>query len=221
MRFTYQGTTAMTEANEFTRELLGRAVEGDQHALAELLTPHRGRLKRMVQLRLNPRLQGRVDASDVIQDALLEASQRLREYQDGPGMPFFLWLRHLAGQKLIDVHRRHLGAQKRDAGLEVSLHRGAWPVASSASLAEQLLGRLTSPSQAAVKAELRLRVQEALNQLEPLDREVLALRHFEQLSTAETAAALGIGKSAASSRYVRALKRLKDVLAGIPGLLGD
>jgi RNA polymerase sigma-70 factor (ECF subfamily) len=211
----------MTEDNEVPQDLLRRAADGDQAALAELLTPHRVRLKRMVKLRLNQRLQGRVDASDVIQDALLEASQRLREYLDGPGMPFFLWLRHLAGQKLIDVHRRHLGAQKRDAGLEISLHHGAWPVASGASLAEQLLGRLTSPSQAAMKAELRLRVQEALNSLEPLDREVLALRHFEQLSTAETAAALGIGKSAASSRYVRALKRLKDLLAGIPGLLGD
>jgi RNA polymerase sigma-70 factor (ECF subfamily) len=211
----------MTEASEVSRELLQRAADGDQRALADLLTPHRGRLKRMVKIRLNQRLQGRVDASDIIQDALLEASQRLRDYLDGPGMPFFLWLRHLAGQKLIDVHRRHLGTQKRDAGLEISLHRGAWPVASCTSLAEQLLGRLTSPSQAAIKAELRLRVQEALNSLEPLDREVLALRHFEQLSTAETAEALGIGKSAASSRYVRALKRLKDLLAGIPGLLGD
>jgi RNA polymerase sigma-70 factor (ECF subfamily) len=211
----------MTQGNEVPRELLGRAAGGDQHALADLLTPYRSRLKRMVKIRLNPLLQGRVDASDIIQEALLEASQRLREYLDAPGMPFFLWLRHLAGQKLIDVHRRHLGRHKRDASLEVSLHRGAWPVASCSSLAQQLLGRLTSPSQAAIKAELRLRVQEALNSLDPLDREVLALRHFEQLSTAETAAALGIGKSAASSRYVRALKRLKDLLAGIPGLIGD
>jgi RNA polymerase sigma-70 factor (ECF subfamily) len=148
----------MTQANEVPRELLRRAADGDQHALADLLTPFRGRLKRMVKIRLNPRLQSRVDASDIIQEAMLEASQRLREYLDGPGMPFFLWLRHLAGQKLIDVHRRHLGTQKRDASLEVSLQRGAWPVASCTSLAEQLLGRLTSPSQAAIKAELRLRV---------------------------------------------------------------
>jgi RNA polymerase sigma-70 factor (ECF subfamily) len=211
----------MNEANDEARELLRQAADGDQLALADLISPHRGRLKRMVKIRLNQRLQGRVDASDIVQDALLEASQRLREYVDRPGMPFFLWLRHLAGQKLIDVHRRHLGALKRDAGLEISLQHGAWPAASCASLAEQLLGRFTSPSQAAVKAELRLHVQEALASLDPLDREVLALRHFEQLSTAETAAALGISKSAASSRYVRALKRLKDVLAGIPGLLGD
>jgi RNA polymerase sigma-70 factor (ECF subfamily) len=211
----------MTEAKDVSRELLKRAAAGDSHALAELLTLYRSRLQRMVKLRLNPRLQGRVDDSDIVQDALLEVSQRLREYLDGPAMPFYLWLRHVAGQKLIDVHRRYLGTQKRDASLEISLHQGAWPVASCTSLAEQLLGRLTSPSQAAIKAELRLRVQEALNSLEPLDREVLALRHFEQFSTAETAAALGIGKSAASSRYVRALKRLKDLLAAIPGVLDD
>lgn len=211
----------MTEAIDISPELLRRASEGDQAALADLLSPYRSRLKRMVRIRLNPRLQGRVDDSDVIQDALHEASQRLRDFLQGPDMPFFLWLRHITGQKLIDVHRRHLGRQKRDAGLEVSLHHGAWPVASCTSLAEQLLGRLSSPSQAAIKAEMRQRVQDALNSLEPLDREVLAMRHFEQLSNAETAAALGIGKSAASSRYLRALKRLKDILASIPGLLDD
>jgi RNA polymerase sigma-70 factor (ECF subfamily) len=211
----------MPDTSEVSRALLRRAADGDQVALTDLLSPYRSRLKRMVRVRLNPLLQGRVDDSDVIQDALLEASQRLREYLQGPGMPFFLWLRHLTGQKLIDLHRRHLGRQKRDPGLEVSLHRGAWPVASCTSLAQQLLGRLSSPSQAAIKAELRQRVQEALNSLEPLDREVLAMRHFEQLSNAETALALGIGKSAASSRYLRALKRLKDILADIPGLLDD
>jgi RNA polymerase sigma-70 factor, ECF subfamily len=202
-------------------ELLRRAADGDQAALDDLLSPFRNRLKRMVRVRLNPRLQGRVDDSDVVQDALLEASQRLRQYLQGPGMPFFLWLRHITGQKLIDVHRRHLGRQKRDPSMEVSLHRGAWPLASCTSLAEQLLGRFSSPSQAAIKAEMRQRVQDALNSLEPLDREVLAMRHFEQLSNAETASALGIGKSAASSRYLRALKRLKDILENIPGLLED
>jgi RNA polymerase sigma-70 factor (ECF subfamily) len=211
----------MTEAIDVSRELLRRAVDGDQAALADLLSPYRSRLKRMVRIRLNPRLQGRVDDSDVVQDALLEASQRLGEYLKGSRLPFFLWLRHITGRKLIDVHRRHLGRQKRDPCLEVSLHRGAWPLASCTSLAEQLLGRLTSPSQAAIKAEMRQRVQDALNSLEPLDREVLAMRHFEQLSNVETATTLGIGKSAASSRYLRALKRLKDILESIPGLLED
>jgi len=198
----------MTEAIDVSQELLRRAVDGDQAALADLLSPYRSRLKRMVRIRLNPRLQGRVDDSDVVQDALLEASQRLGEYLKGSGMPFFLWLRHITGRKLIDVHRHHLGRQKRDPGLEVSLHRGAWPLASCTSLAEQLLGQFSSPSQAVIKAEMRQRVQDALNSLEPLGREVLAMRHFEQLSNVETATALGIGKSAASSRYLRALKRL-------------
>jgi RNA polymerase sigma-70 factor (ECF subfamily) len=131
-------------------------------------------------------------------------------------MPVFLWLRFLTGQKLIDLHRQHLGAKMRDAGQEVSLYRGALPLASSASLAAQLLGRLTSASQAAMRAELQLRVQEALNGMEPLDREILTLRHFEMLTNEETATVLDIKKSAASNRYVRALKRLKDILAQLP-----
>ena len=131
-------------------------------------------------------------------------------------MPFFLWLRQLTGQKLIDLHRQHLGARMRDAGQEVSLYRGALPQASSQSLAAQLLGRLTSASQAAIRAETQLRVQEALNSMDPIDREVLALRHFEQLSNGETAQVLGLSESAASNRFVRALMRLKEIMAQVP-----
>ena len=116
------------------------------------------------------------------------------------------------------MHRFHLGAQMRDAGQEVSLHRGPFPQASSVSLAAQLLGKLTSASRAAIRAEHKLIVQEALNGMDPIDREVLALRHFEHLSNDETALILGITKSAASNRYIRALKRLKGVLSAIPGL---
>jgi RNA polymerase sigma-70 factor (ECF subfamily) len=132
----------------------------------------------------------------------------------------FLWLRLVTGERLLIIHRRHLGAQMRDAGQEVSLHRGPFPQATSASLAAQLLGRLTSPTQAAIRAEMQVRLQEALNSMDPLDREVLVLRHFEELSNNETAAVLGIRKSAASNRYVRALKRLKEILATMPGLFG-
>src|SRR5207302_4122976 len=132
-----------------------------------------------------------------------------------PTLPFFLWLRHITGQKLITAHRQHLGAQVRDADREVSLYRGALPQASSMSLAAQLLGRLTAPSQAALRAELQIRVQETLNGMDPMDREVLTLRHFEMLTNAETAAVLGIKKSAASNRYIRALERLKDILSGL------
>ena len=175
----------------------------------------------MVALRLDRRLQGRVDPSDVIQEACLDAARRLPEYHQNPTMPFFLWLRLLAGQRLVDEHRRHLGAAARDAGREISLYRGALPETTSAALAAQLLGRLTTPSQAAMRAERKIRLQEALNSLDPIDREVLALRHFEQLSNGEAAAVLGLDKSAASKRYARALIRLKEILASLPGGLNE
>src|SRR5205807_7054554 len=127
----------------------------------------------------------------------------------------------LTGQKLLELHRHHLGTHMRDASREVSLYRGAVPETSSAALADQLLGRDPRPSEAAVRAEMKLRLEEALNTLEPLDREVLALRHFEQLSNTETAQVLGLATSAASKRYLRALKRLKEILASMPGGLGE
>jgi RNA polymerase sigma-70 factor (ECF subfamily) len=210
----------MAEAQHLT-ELLAQAAAGDEAALTQLFTRYRKRLKHMVRLRLNRRLQGRLDESDIIQEAFLEATKRLPEYLTKKPLPFFLWLRHITGEKLIDAHRRHLGAKIRDAGQEVSLHRGPMPAASSASLAAQLLGRLTSPSQAAIKAETRLRVQEMLNSMDPLDREILTLRHFEELSNAEVAQTLGLNESTASSRYLRALKRLKDELSHLPGLFGN
>jgi RNA polymerase sigma-70 factor (ECF subfamily) len=204
--------------SEDLANLLERAAAGDTAAVAELFSRYRKPLKRMVRLRLSRHLQGRLDDSDILQEALLEAAKRLPEYLHDQPLPFFLWLRHLTGEKLIEAHRRHLGAKMRDAAQEVSLHRGAMPAASSVSLAAQLLGRLTSPSLAAIKAETRVRVQEVLNSMDPLDREVLALRHFEQLNNAEVAATLGINESTASSRYLRALKRLKDEVQHIPGL---
>jgi len=208
------------KSGEF-QENLRRLAAGDQQALAELFAQYRGRLRRMVQLRLDRRLQGRVDASEVLQDAYLDVTKRAPEYAANPTMPFFLWLRFLTGQRLLMVHRKHLGAKMRDAGQEVSLYRGALPQASSVSLAAQLLGRITSPSLAAVRAEMQLKLQEALNSMDAIDREVLTLRHFEELSNGETAAVLGLQKAAASNRYVRALKRLKDVLTNMPGFFDD
>jgi RNA polymerase sigma-70 factor (ECF subfamily) len=200
-----------------TDRLLRRASQGDRPGWGALLQRHRARLRRMVTLRLDQRLQGRIDASDVIQEAYLEASTRLEDYLRRPTMPFFLWLRFLTQQKLLELHRHHLGAQMRDAGREVSLYRGSLPEASSAALAAQLLGQDTRPSEAAVRAERKIRLQEALNTLDPMDREVLALRHFEQLSTAEVAQVLGVTPAAASKRYLRALRRLKEILDGMPG----
>lgn len=199
------------ESNEID-DLLHSAAEGDQQALNKLFDLYRSRLKKMVRLRLNRRLQGRVDDSDILQDAYLEAARRLPDYLQDPKAPFFLWLRRIAGDQLLEVHRTHLGTQMRDVDREVSLHRGPLPAANSISLAAQLLGRLTSPSQAAVKAEMRIKLQEALNSLDPLDREILALRHFEQLTNAEAAQELELEPSAASKRYIRALARLQKTL---------
>ena len=207
-----------TDETRETDDLLRRARAGDNEALGALFSLHRERLKLMVRLRLDPRLQGRADASDVLQEAFLDVSRRFPEYAANPNMPVFLWLRFLTGQRLIDIHRQHLGAKMRDAANEVSLYRGALPQASSVSLAAQLLGKLTSASHAAIRAEAQIKVQEALNSMEPIDREVLTLRHFEMLTNDETAEVLGITKRAASNRYVRALRRLKELLAGISGL---
>jgi RNA polymerase sigma-70 factor (ECF subfamily) len=197
--------------------LIRRAAVGDQLAAGALFAHFHDRLRKMIRLRMDRRLKGRVDADDILQDAYLDAAQRLQDYAAQPPMSFFLWLRFLAAQKLIDAQRHHLGVEKRNAGLEVSLYRGPMPEATSASLAAQLLGRLTSPSLAAIRAETQIRVQEVLNAMEAIDREVLVLRHFEHLSNAEVAELLGLAKSAASKRYITALKRLKETLAVLPG----
>jgi RNA polymerase sigma-70 factor (ECF subfamily) len=209
----------MSVPSEDVDDLVRRAEAGDPAALAELFQRHGDRLRRMVRLRLDRRLQGRVDPSDVLQAAQLDVLQRAREYAANPTMSPYLWLRYLTAQRLMALHRHHLGAQMRDAGQEVSLYRGALPEATSVSLAALLLGRLTSPTRAAQRAEMKLRLQEVLNGMDPIDREVLTLRHFEELSNAETAQVLGIGKTAACNRYLRALKRLKEILSSMPGFL--
>jgi RNA polymerase sigma-70 factor (ECF subfamily) len=196
--------------------LLESALGGDCGALAELFQRHRGRLEQMVRLRLDRRLQGRLDPADVLQEAYLDVARRFPEYRANPALPFFLWLRLLTGQRLVDLHRRHLGTKMRDAGQEVSLQHGRFPQASSASLAELLLGQLTTASRAAIRAETQLSVQDALNAMDPIDREVLVLRHFEMLSNEETAQVLGLKPSAASNRHIRALKRFKEIMAQVP-----
>lgn len=207
-------------SHDATSKLVLQAANGDNEAWDRLLTEHRPRLRRMVSLRMDRRLQGRIDPSDVIQESLVDAAKRLPEYAQNPPLPFFLWLRFLTGQRLMEQHRRHL-VKVRDAGREISLYRGAFPETTTADLAAHFLGKLSSPSQVAIRIEQKLRLQEALNALEPLDREVLALRHFEQLSNNEAAEVLGLDKSAASKRYTRALVRLKDVLMSMPGSLGE
>jgi RNA polymerase sigma-70 factor (ECF subfamily) len=199
-----------------SEDLLGRAKAGDDRALADLFARHRVRLERMIRLRLDRRLHSRLDPADVLQDAYLDVARRFAEYAANPAVPFFLWLRNLVGQRLIDLHRKHLGTRMRSADNEVSLQHRALPQVSSESLALQLLGSLTSPTRAVVRAEMRLRLQEALNSMEEIDREVVVLRHFEDLSNTEIAEVLKIRPSAASKRYIRAIQRLKVVLDELP-----
>jgi RNA polymerase sigma-70 factor, ECF subfamily len=206
----------MTETGK-TDDLLLRAKAGDAAALGALFAHYRERLRKMLRLRLDRRVAARLDPSDVLQEAYLDVARRFGEYAAAPAVPFYIWLRELTGQRLIDLHRRHLGAKMRDAGQEVSLYRGGLPQASSASLAQQLLAGLTSPTQAAVRAEMQLKLQDALNSMDPIDREVVVLRHFEELNNIETATVLGIEPSAASKRYLRAIRRLKAILDQVPG----
>ncbi|MHB1560172.1 MAG: sigma-70 family RNA polymerase sigma factor [Isosphaeraceae bacterium] len=193
-------------------------VGADPDGWGRLLSEHRDKLRRMVALRLDPRLRGRVDPSDVIQEAFLESVERLPEYarQSDP-MPPFLWLRFLTLQRLQLVHRRQLGTKARDATREVSIHDRAFPAATSAALAARLLGRDTRASEAAIRAERRIKLQQALDRMEPIDREVLVLRHFEQLSNGECARVLGLTESASTKRYLRALERLREILAAPSG----
>lgn len=196
--------------------LEARLRAGEPDAAGELFEQYRDRLKKMVRLRLDRRLQGRLDASDVLQEAFLDVQKKALDFAQKE-MPAYLWLRLVVAERLVALHRHHLGVEMRDAGREVSLCHGGLPAASTHSLANLLLGRLTSPTQAAIRAERQLRLQDALNQMDPLDREILALRHFEELSNGEAAAVLDLSKTATSNRYVRALKRLKNILTALPG----
>jgi RNA polymerase sigma-70 factor, ECF subfamily len=195
-------------------DLLRRAGQGDDRCLQELFLRYRPRLKRMVKLRLDPRAQGRVDPSELLHEVYRDVGRRLADYLREPAVPFFLWLRQVAGERLEAAQREYLGGEA--AGGEVSLYRGALPGAPASALAAQLLGKAVAPAESTARTALKVRIQEALNGMDPIDREVLALRHFEQLSNAETALVLGLKESAACNRYIRALERLRGILCATP-----
>lgn len=207
----------MTRHGESCDEMQDALALNNEDAFADAFSQHRDRLWRMVHFRLDRRLLGRVDADDILQETYLNAVQRLRHYFDAQPTSLFVWLRSIALQTMIDVHRRHLGAQKRNAEREISLHAKQYPQATSASIAAQLLGQLTSPSKAAMRAEIAGQLEHAFDEMDEIDKEVLALRHFEEMSNGEVAEVLGITQKAASIRYIRALKRLKKILAATPG----
>lgn len=202
-----------SESETFRR--IERAVGGDQQAWTELIGACHARLRSMVAIRIDQRLHGRIDPSDVIQEAYLDALRRLSEYRDQPEVPFYIWLRFLVEQRLAEQHRRHLGAAARDAGREISMHRRGLPCGSTAALAAQLLGKLPSPSEEAIYGERKLRLQEALNKMSVSEREIILLRNYEQLSNGEAAKVLGLDKSTTSKRYIRALFRLKQLLVSL------
>jgi RNA polymerase sigma-70 factor, ECF subfamily len=199
-------------------ELESRLRRGDLQALSDLFARERERLWRVIHFRLAEPLRGRLEPDDVLQEAFLAASQRLQHYAKSPATSPFIWLRMIVNQTLIDLHRQHLGAQRRDAAREISLDGAPYAQATSASVAIQLVGAFTSPSGAAARADFLGLVQTAIEKMDPLDREVLALRHFEELTNSEVAEALGIEQKAASIRYIRALRRLKEILSQVPGL---
>jgi RNA polymerase sigma-70 factor, ECF subfamily len=207
-----------------TRNLLQRVAQADGSATDELWERYRPALRRMIGLRLDHAVARRVDASDVVQDVLLKASQRLGEYLRNPVLPFHLWLRQIARDHMIDAHRRHRGSAKRTVDREQSL-RGEHGVAayedrSSLDLAAQLRDSGLTPAAAALRRELEGRFQAALLRLDDDDREIILLRHFEQLSNSEAAQALGLSEAAAGMRHLRALRRLREVLAETPSLRG-
>lgn len=200
------------------RERLRQNPEG---VLAEEFGRHRARLWRMVRFRLDPVAAHRVDVDDVLQEAWLAAAQRIDSFLANEDLTMFVWLRWIVGQTLVDVHRRHLGAKMRDAYREVSMNSLPLSGSTSFSIAANLLGNMTSPSQVAMRDELARQLEQAISGMDEIDREVLALRHFEELTNTEVASVLGIEQKAASIRYVRAIRRLKSILEKLPGFGGE
>jgi RNA polymerase sigma-70 factor (ECF subfamily) len=213
--------TAIMKGNGETDRFIDRLRRGDLQALADEFSRYREQLRRMVILRLDPRLNSRLSPSDILQEAYIDALKRVPHYLRKPDMTSIGWLRWIVGQRLVEVHRHHLGTQRRDAGQEISDMRGGSEEESAKSLAACLAGHLTSPSQAAMRNESLALLEQALNGLDPMDREILVLRHFEELSNNEVAEVLGIQRAAASKRYVRALARLKASISHIPELFNE
>jgi RNA polymerase sigma-70 factor (ECF subfamily) len=204
-----------------TQELLAEVGRGKCEAVNQLLDRHRAALRKLVQLRLDRKIARRIDASDVVQDVLLEANERLQEYLANPQMPFHLWLRHLARDRMIDMHRRHRGAQRRSLDRERPLTAPQYGDQSSFDLASQLAASDLTPAAASIRRELEQRFLSALDLLDDDDRDILLMRHFEQLGNSEAAEALGLSAAAAGMRHLRALRKLRTILGERPSLMGD
>jgi len=204
--------------------LLARASCGDLEAWGALLAQHQARLASVIAFRLDARLRGRIDESDVLQEAFIAATEHRAEFFQQSSQTLLIWLRWMVGNTLLELHRHHLGVQQRDVRREIS-DRNASPVAGDDSTRAALVARLTcgltGPATAAGRADVKARLDEALGRMEAIDREVIALRHYEQLSSAEAAQVLGIQERAAAKRYTRALERLREILSDMPGGLTE
>ena len=202
----------MWPEGEQTQELLKGVTDGDSQAVNRLMDRHREAVRRMIQMRLDQAVARRVDASDVVQDVLMEASQRLKDYLANPVMPFHLWLRQLAKDRIIDMHRRHRAAQRRSVDREQNMSGLGNDEQSAADLAALLKDAELTPAAAALRREMEQRFLVALDQLEENDREIVVMRHFEHLGNSEVDEALGLSPPAAGMRYLRAIRRLRELL---------
>lgn len=199
---------------QVTQVLLDRVRQGDTDAVEGLLARHRDAIRRLIAARMDRVVQSRVDASDIVQDVMIEANRRLSDYLENPVMPFRLWLRHMARDRLIDAHRRHRVAASRSVDREVSIHETGPNDGVAPAVADAMVDRELTPAAAATWEELQRRFAAAVEQLEEGDRQIVLLRHFEHLSTAEAADVLGLSKPAAGMRYLRAMRRLRSLLDG-------
>lgn len=193
-------------------EVIEQLRDGGEEAVAELFARYRDKLLRIVALRLDARLLSKVDCDDILQEAYVTASRRVGDYLERPSVPVFVWLRQVTTQVLIDTHRRYLDTQMRDVRQELTHPLAGGQPGDSICLVNHLADSLTSPSQCAVRQELLAGMRVALKQLGDMDREVLMLRHLEELSNNEVAEILEIDKYAASKRYLRALARLREAM---------
>jgi len=203
--------------HEVTQQLVRAAADGNPEATNQLMERHRKALRRLVQFRLDRQIARRVDASDVVQDVLIEANRRLRDYAAENKMPFHLWVRQLAKDRMIDLHRRH-HAQRRSVAKEQPLAAGGFSDKSSLDLAAQLKDHELTPAAATIQKELEERFLAALDQLEEQDREIIVMRNIEHMGNGEVAEALGLQSAAAGMRYIRAIRKLKNILAEPPSV---
>ena len=206
----------MWPTEDQTQQILADVRQGDADAVNRLMDRHRDSLRRMIQMRLDNKIQRRVDVSDVVQDVLVEANRRLQVYLDNPVMSFHLWLRQIAKDRIIDAHRRHRGSAKRSVDREKPLAVQAADDHSTMQLLDQLRDPELTPAAAATQQEMARAVEQSIAALGDQDAEIIIMRHYEHLSNQEIAQALELTEPAASMRYLRAVRKLREVLGEKP-----